>query len=196
YARRPRAQEHAAFRGRGGAGAQARFGGALRPRLSAARRAAGGGGRGVSARTLDVAGHAVELAEAGSGAPLLYLHGFADLHGASLELLPFHLELAKSFRVIAPAHPGCAGSAEDDDIETIDDLAFRMIETIDALGLDRVDLAGACVGGWLAAEVAVRPPERVRRLALVGASGLFVPGEPIGDLFWETQPRDGTDYSG
>jgi pimeloyl-ACP methyl ester carboxylesterase len=98
-------------------------------------------------RTIEVAGHAVEIAEAGSGAPLLYLHGFADLHGAAVELLPFHRELAKSFRVIAPAHPGCAGSAEDDDIETIDDLAFRMIETIDALGLDRVDLAGSCVGG-------------------------------------------------
>jgi pimeloyl-ACP methyl ester carboxylesterase len=147
-------------------------------------------------RTLNVAGHAVEIAEAGSGAPLLYLHGFADVHGASVEFLPFHVELAKSRRVIAPAHPGCAGSAEDDDIETIDDLAFRLIETLDALGLDRVDIAGSCVGGWLAAELAVRHPERVHRLALIGASGLFVPGEPIGDFFWETQPRNGSDYSG
>jgi pimeloyl-ACP methyl ester carboxylesterase len=147
-------------------------------------------------RIVEVAGNAVEIAEAGSGAPLLYLHGFADVHGAAVEFLPFHLELAKSRRVIAPAHPGCAASAEDDGIETIDDLAFRMIETIDALGLDRVDIAGSCVGGWLAAEIAVRHPERVRRLALIGASGLFVAGEPIGDLFWETQPQNGSDYSG
>lgn len=150
----------------------------------------------AGSRVIEVAGHAVEIAETGSGAPLLYLHGFADLHGAAVEFLPFHHELARSFRVLAPAHPGCAGSAEDDDIETIDDLAFRMIETIDALGVDKIDIAGACVGGWLAAEVAVRNPERVRRLALIGASGLFVAGEPIGDFFWETQPRDGTDYSG
>jgi len=148
------------------------------------------------ARIIEVAGHAVEVAEAGSGAPLLYLHGFADVHGAAPPWLPFHEALAKSFRVIAPAHPGCAGSDEDDAIETMDDLAFRMIETVDALGLERIDIAGACVGGWIAAELAVRHPERVRKLALIGASGLFVAGQPTGDLFWEAQPRNGTDYSG
>jgi len=150
----------------------------------------------MTERIIEVAGHAVEVAEAGSGAPLLYLHGFADIHGAAPPWLPFHEELAKSFRVVAPAHPGCAGSDEDDAIETIDDLAFRMIETMDALGLERVAVAGACVGGWIAAELAVRWPERVTKLALIGASGLFVEGQPTGDLFWEAQPRNGTDYSG
>jgi pimeloyl-ACP methyl ester carboxylesterase len=147
-------------------------------------------------RTVTVAGHAVEIAEAGSGPPLLYLHGFADVHGASLDFLSFHVKLSAARTLIAPAHPGCAGSEEDDEIETMDDLAFRLIETMDALRLDQVNVAGTCVGGWLAAELAVRQPERVRRLALIGASGLFVPGEPIGDFFWETQPRNGSDYSG
>jgi pimeloyl-ACP methyl ester carboxylesterase len=150
----------------------------------------------MAGRIVEVAGHAVEIAETGAGKPLLYLHGFADLHGSAADFLPFHHELARAARVIAPAHPGCAGSAEDEDIETIDDLAFRLVETLDALGLGQVDVAGSCVGGWLAAELAVRHPERVRRLALIGASGLFVPGEPIGDLFWEAQPRNGSDYSG
>jgi pimeloyl-ACP methyl ester carboxylesterase len=150
----------------------------------------------MAERIIEVAGHAVELAETGSGAPLLYLHGFADVHGAAPPWLPFHEALAQSRRVMAPAHPGCAGSDEDDDIETIDDLAFRMIETMDALGLERVDVAGACVGGWIAAELAVRWPERVNKLALIGASGLFVKDQPTGDLFWEAQPRNGSDYSG
>ncbi len=92
--------------------------------------------------------------------------------------------------------PCCAGSEEDEDIETIDDLAFRYIETMDALGLDKADIAGACVGGWIAAEIAVRHPERVGRLALIGASGLFLADHPIGDLFWETQPVDGSNYAG
>jgi pimeloyl-ACP methyl ester carboxylesterase len=150
----------------------------------------------VKTRKLSVAGHAVEIAEAGSGPALLYLHGFADVHGASSAFMPFHEALARSFRVIAPAHPCCAGSDEDDDIETMDDLAFRYAETMDALGLDEVAIAGACVGGWIAAELAVRHPERVTHLVLIGASGLQVPDQPIGDLFWEAQPRNGTDYSG
>jgi pimeloyl-ACP methyl ester carboxylesterase len=81
----------------------------------------------MATRTITVAGHEVAVAETGSGPPLLYLHGFADLFGAAPGFLPFHDDLAKSVRVIAPAHPGCAGSAEDDEVETIDDLAFRMV---------------------------------------------------------------------
>ncbi len=150
----------------------------------------------VKTRNISVAGHAVEVAEAGKGPALLYLHGFADIHGAAAAFLPFHEALAENFRVIAPAHPCCAGSDEDDDIETMDDLAFRYAETMDALGLDKVAIAGACVGGWIAAELAVRHPERVTHLVLIGASGLEVPDQPIGDLFWEAQPLNGTDFSG
>ena len=137
-----------------------------------------------------------DIRELGKGAPLLYLHGFADVHAASVGWLPFHEALAKSFRLIAPAHPGCAGSDEDESIDNIDDVAFRYIEILDELELDRVDIAGTCFGGWIAAELAVRHPQRVNRLALIAASGLFLPGEPIGDLFWEIQSQNGTEYPG
>ena len=39
----------------------------------------------------------------------------------------------------------------------------------------------------------MRHPERVSRLALIGACGLFVPGEPIGDVFMHAQPERGID---
>ena len=138
----------------------------------------------------------LEVKQAGEGAPLVYLHGFADVHAASLDWLPFHQALAKSFRFIAPAHPACAGSEEDETIENIDDMAFRYIELLDELGLERINLAGACFGGWIAAELAVRHPERIQKLALIGASGLFIPGKPIGDLFWEIQSENMTQYRG
>jgi pimeloyl-ACP methyl ester carboxylesterase len=147
-------------------------------------------------REVTIAGHKVAAAEAGQGPSLIYLHGFADIHAASVGWLPFHEELAKSFRVIAPAHPGCAGSEEDESIENIDDVAFRYLELLDELKLDRVNLAGTCFGGWIAAELAVRHPERVNRLALIGPSGLFIPGKPIGDLFWEIQSENMTEYRG
>jgi pimeloyl-ACP methyl ester carboxylesterase len=141
--------------------------------------------------TVSAGGLAVQVEEAGEGAPLLYLHGIADLHGAGAALLPFHQSLAAGRRLIAPAHPGCADSGEDDAMESIDDVVFHYLQLADALGLAEFDLAGTCLGGWIAAELAVRHPERVNKLVLVGATGLLVPGQPIGDLFMMAQPRDG-----
>ena len=138
----------------------------------------------------------IEVREIGKGMPLVYLHGFADVHAASVGWLPFHEELGKTFHVIAPAAPGCAGSEEDESIENIDDVAFRYIELLDELKLDRVNVVGTCFGGWIAVELAVRHPERINRLALIAASGLFVPGKPIGDLFWEVQSENMTEYRG
>ena len=150
----------------------------------------------MTSRTIDIRGRKVAVAEAGKGTPLLYLHGFADIHSAAPDFLPFHHALAKNFRVIAPAHPACAGSDEDEDIETMDDLVFHYLEVLDALKLETVAVAGACVGGWIAAELASRIPERITKLALIGASGLYVQDKPIGDLFWEAQPTNGTEFHG
>jgi alkanesulfonate monooxygenase SsuD/methylene tetrahydromethanopterin reductase-like flavin-dependent oxidoreductase (luciferase family)/pimeloyl-ACP methyl ester carboxylesterase len=146
----------------------------------------------MSVRTVDVRGRKVTIAEAGDGAPLVYLHGFADVHGVAGDLLPFHQRLAQHARIIAPAHPGCNGSDELES-STIDDVIFRYLELFDAELLPRFDLIGHCAGGWIAAELAVRHPERVARLTLIGACGLFVPGEPIGDVFMHAQPERGTD---
>jgi pimeloyl-ACP methyl ester carboxylesterase len=147
----------------------------------------------MSSRLLDVRSRQVALLESGSGAPLVYLHGFADVHAAPADFQPFHQRLAARARVIAPAHPGCSGSSELADGYTIDDVLFHYLETFDALGLDRFDLVGHCVGGWFAAEFAVRHPERVKSLTLLGACGLFVSGEPIGDVFMHAQPERGVD---
>lgn len=138
----------------------------------------------------------VSVAEAGRGRPLVYLHGFADIHAAATTWLPIHAALAKSFRVIAPAHPACAGTHENEEIDDVDDVEFHYLEVLDALGLKKVDVVGACIGGWIAAELAARNPDRVGRLVLIGASGLYVPDQPIGDLFWDAQAQNGVEYAG
>ncbi len=148
----------------------------------------------MSRRLVDVRGRKVAVLEEGQGAPLVYLHGFADAHGVAGDLQPFHRRVAEATRFIAPAHPGCAGSDEVAGACGIDDVIFHSLELFDALGLERFDLAGHCVGGWIAAELAVRHPERVARLVLIGACGLFVPGAPIGDVFMHSQPQRGVDY--
>jgi pimeloyl-ACP methyl ester carboxylesterase len=142
----------------------------------------------VSVRTIDIRARKVALAEDGSGPPLVYLHGFADVHGVAGDLTPFHQRLAKHARVFAPAHPGCNGSDELDAC-SIDDVLFHYLELFDAQFMPRFDLVGHCVGGWIAAEFAARHPERVARLTLIGACGLFVPGAPIADIFMMAQPE-------
>ena len=148
----------------------------------------------MSTRTLDIAGRKLGLFESGKGAPLVYLHGFADLHGVKDTPFPFHEAIASKHQLIAPAHPGCGDTAEYPDLMTIEDAVFHYLETFDALGLDRFDLVGHCVGGWIAAEIAVRHPEKLSSLTLIGAAGLFVPDALIGDVFMMAQAKRGIEY--
>jgi pimeloyl-ACP methyl ester carboxylesterase len=149
----------------------------------------------MASQLIDVRSRKVAVLEAGAGEPLVYLHGFADVHGVAGDFQPFHQRLAQGAKVIAPAHPGCAGSSELTDGCSIDDVVFHTLEVLDARGLERFDLVGHCAGGWIAAELAVRHPEKVARLVLIGACGLFVPGEPIGDVFMHAQPERGVDLT-
>ena len=150
----------------------------------------------MAARSIAVAGKNVWVEEIGEGTPVLYLHGIVDIHGLDAGPMNFHRKLAETCRLIAPAHPGCAETGEDETVETMDDVVFHYLRVMDALGLDKCVLAGSSLGGWIAAEIAVRHPERVEKLALIGATGLFVPSHPIGDVFWYAQPDDGVRYDG
>ncbi|MDX1482902.1 MAG: alpha/beta fold hydrolase [Alphaproteobacteria bacterium] len=149
----------------------------------------------MTAEVIEAAGRKVGIVEAGDGDPLIYLHGFADLHGVKAEPFPFHEALAENRRLIAPAHPGCGETEEYEDLATVEDAVFHTLEVLDALAIDRFDLVGHCVGGWIAAELAVRHPRRVASLTLIGATGLFVAGAPIGDVFMMAQPARGTEYA-
>ena len=150
----------------------------------------------MSGNIVEVYGRKVAVLENGSGAPLLYLHGFADVHSVKDGWMPFHERLAKQARVIAPAHPGCAQSDENKDVDAIEDVVFHYLEVLDALKLTQFDLVGSCVGGWIAAELAARHPEKIGKLVLIGAAGLFVQGALIGDVFMMAQPERGSSYAG
>lgn len=128
------------------------------------------------------AGVEIELHETGDGPPLLFLHsgqGFVPEH-------PFVALLARHYRVIAPSHPGFGKSSLPDWLDSIDDIAHIHLELMDRLDLPRVKLVGASIGGWIAAELATKAPERVERLALVGPVGVKTGGPKqldIPDIF-------------
>src|SRR5436190_8856505 len=84
---------------------------------------------------------------------------------------------------MAPTHPSSGKSGGFDKIDGVEDMAFHYVELFDALGLDEVILGGVSLGGWIAAEFAVRWPERVKKLWISGSPGLWVDDVPFPDLF-------------
>ena len=115
---------------------------------------------------------------AGSGPPLVFMHGAGIWHG-----LNFALPWTQKFRVIVPFHPGL-GEADDDPAMTdLHDYVMHYLDLFDALGIDTFRLVGFSLGGWLAAKFAVEHGHRVERLVLVGPAGLRGKERPKGDLF-------------
>jgi pimeloyl-ACP methyl ester carboxylesterase len=137
--------------------------------------------------TIEVAGRPTVLMHSGEGTPFVYLHSTL---GETVMWLPFFQSWAKQFRVLVPTHPGFGKSGGFDRIDTVEDMAFHYVELFDALGLEEVVLGGVSLGGWIAAEFAVRWPERVKRLWIADAPGLWVEEEPLPDMFRLMQDRD------
>jgi pimeloyl-ACP methyl ester carboxylesterase len=138
--------------------------------------------------TIDIAGRPTVVMQGGEGVPFVYLHSTL---GESFMWLPFYQAWAKRFRVLVPTHPGFGQSGGFDQIDTIEDMAFHYVEMFDALGLEEVVLGGVSLGGWIAAEFAARWPERVKRLWIADAPGLWVEDQPLPDMFRLLQDRKG-----
>jgi pimeloyl-ACP methyl ester carboxylesterase len=122
------------------------------------------------------------MLKGGSGDPLLYLHSA----GGEMVWLPFFDSLSQHYTVYVPAHPGFSKSEGLEKIDTIEDLVFHYTDVMDHLGLTQPYIAGLSLGGWIAAELASRYANRIRKLVLMNAVGLRVPGAPIADIFAAT----------
>jgi pimeloyl-ACP methyl ester carboxylesterase len=109
--------------------------------------------------------------EAGSGPPLLLLHGAGFLAGGDSWLLNA-AALGLHFHVLAP---DCLGWGPGDQLDQPYSFAYLVDfvrEFQDALGLGSSHVVGHSMGGWLASVLAYESPERVDRLVLVASGGL------------------------
>jgi pimeloyl-ACP methyl ester carboxylesterase len=88
---------------------------------------------------------------AGSGPPLVFLHGAGIWHGVN-----FALPWTQKFRVIVPFHPGLGEADDDPAMTNIHDYVMHYLDLFDALGLSKFNLVGFSLGGWLAANFAVQ----------------------------------------
>lgn len=115
----------------------------------------------------------------GSGDTLLLLHGA----GGSAGLVPMLDELSSGYDIIMPDHPGFGLSEDSKQTTTISDLAYHYLDFIDSYGLTDIHLVGHSMGGWIAAEIAIRSEALLKSLTLICSAGIHVKGVPKGDLF-------------
>ena len=119
-------------------------------------------------RTVATSGARLSIMEAGTGPPVLTVHGLGATKGS---FLPTVAALAGRFRVIALDLPGFGDS--DKPIGAAYDARFfanAAIDLLNALALDRVHVIGNSLGGRVALEIALCQPGRVSRLALLAPS--------------------------
>jgi len=133
---------------------------------------------GLSARTVNSAGHTVHYLDGGSGETLVLLHGiFAEKD----HWVDFASPLTAQYRVLAPDLPGFGESTRlpDQDYDYAAQIE-HLKEFLDRLGVQRVHLGGSSMGGTIAALFAIRYPDRVSSVALIGSPhGLHTP-QPSG----------------
>lgn len=131
----------------------------------------------------------LEVFEAGRGRDVLVLHGEGGLQRAQ----GFLRRLAEGAHVVAPSHPGFGRSPLPDWLDGVDDAAYLYLDLLDGRDLAEVVVVGLSLGGWIAAEMAVRRSPRIRGLVLVDAYGIRVAGErQVRDLpdVWALHPDE------
>lgn len=125
--------------------------------------------------------------EAGSGPPLVLLHGAGpgvsgwSNFGANVPAL------AARFRTIVVDQPGFGASPGVDFTgDYFTHAAEHVVALLDHLGIERAHLLGNSLGGGTAARMALDHPDRVDRLVLMGPGGLtsrlVIPEPTVGHL--------------
>lgn len=131
------------------------------------------------------------LSEAGTGRPVLILHG----GGGPATVAGLARHLSRTAHTITPVHPGWDGTRRPAWLTGIDDLALTYLHLLHDRGLHDVLVVGSSLGGWTAAEMAVRDTAGIiTGLVLIDAVGVHVDTEPITDFF-ALDPRGVAEHS-
>lgn len=111
--------------------------------------------------------------EVGEGYPLMMLHGSGPGVSAWANWRLVMPALSKVARVIAPDMVGFGYTERPQGQSySMDVWVKQAIAVLDALDIKRADLVGNSFGGALAIAMAIRHPDRVRRLILMGSVGV------------------------
>lgn len=118
----------------------------------------------------------INVIELGEGPALVFVHGLSGSWPNWLEQLPV---FAAGHRVIALDLPGFGRSPMPPGGEvSITGYADLLDALLEQLGVETATVVGNSMGGFIAAELAIRHPQRVERLALISPAGLSTHQDP------------------
>lgn len=124
-------------------------------------------------KTVTASGLATNYHDLGAGFPAVFIHGSGPGVSAWANWRLNLPVLAERVRAIAPDMVGFGFTERPPDpVYGMDLWIGHLLGFLDALGLEQVDLVGNSYGGSLALQFAIRYPERVRRMVLMGAVSL------------------------
>ncbi|HTM13732.1 MAG TPA: alpha/beta hydrolase [Bryobacteraceae bacterium] len=126
-------------------------------------------------RAAEIDGAKLHYLTAGSGPPLLLLHGYAETSSMWQSLLP---AVAERFMVVAPDLPGIGDSDMPADGLDMQSAAIRIHQLARSLGIEKARVVGHDIGLMVAYAYAAQFPDEVEKLVVMDA---FLPG--VGE--WE-----------
>lgn len=127
--------------------------------------------------TYNINGVKTVVYSAGHGEPVVFFHG-----GGTVDGFDFAEPWTSKYRVIAPYHPGFGELGDDPTLSSLHDYVMHYLELFDILKLDRFNLVGLSMGGEIAARFASEHGHRIKKLVLIGPSGIIDPQHPMVDL--------------
>lgn len=126
-------------------------------------------------RFLDLPGLRMHVVEAGSGTPVVLVHGFPQSSREWSHVMPL---LEPHARVIAPDLRGAGRSEAPDSPYRLDTMCGDLAELLDALGIERAVVVGHDIGALGALALAMDRPERVSHLVVLSVPPMYVKVSP------------------
>lgn len=141
------------------------------------------------ANSIQTGGFSTNYHDLGDGFPVVLLHGSGPGVTAWANWNKVFGPLSEKYRVIAPDMQGFGFTErQPSDVYSMNNWVRQTIDLFDALGIKKAHLVGNSFGGALALSMAIKYPERIEKLVLMGSMGVSFPITYGLDRVWGYEP--------